>query len=373
MDSDKYRIFISHSSKDAQLIELIRLTFANRDIDPYFARPKMEAKNPLEKIAGAIDRSIALFALITPNVVSDRHTRDWVVFELGFSKAKGIPIYCWIDREIKTKQSYPRLLDYITDYIEFDCQVTEEGIKITDFIRNKAFELLDSYKYNERVKKELIANSNKAKISENEIHSVEKADFTDENYSSKVSEKKFSLLMDVSNLADLNVDNKLLSKIYDSSFCLAERKYPDPVLTLLSILVVPFRGEQKVNISMNFYSKLVNKTCSFAFNEKSSTVEAYGSDKDERDNMDKIPLNSLPWQESPDWKTFYKIAVAKAGPLSFGSRSSYHLMAFPYSPNDLGKTGVFWRFSSEDAFSGKEHVIRWNGKTLNEDAIKQDF
>lgn len=62
---------MSHSSKDTKLIRLIELAFANREIEPYFAKLRMEGKNPVEKIVEAIGKSIGLFALITPTVVED--------------------------------------------------------------------------------------------------------------------------------------------------------------------------------------------------------------------------------------------------------------------------------------------------------------
>jgi hypothetical protein len=141
ISSDKCSIFLSHSSKDTKLIRLIELTFASREIEPYFAGTRMEGKNPVEKIVEAISGAIGLFALITPNVINDTHTRDWVVFEVGVAKAKGITILSWMDQKVAVDKSYPRLLENITDYDKFDCEKDEECFRIVNSIRDNAFRL----------------------------------------------------------------------------------------------------------------------------------------------------------------------------------------------------------------------------------------
>lgn len=50
MNHDKKVIFLSHSAKDTELIRLLKLTFINRNITPYFASRSIEGKNPVEKI-----------------------------------------------------------------------------------------------------------------------------------------------------------------------------------------------------------------------------------------------------------------------------------------------------------------------------------
>jgi len=141
MTENKRCIFLSHSSKDSKLIGLTQLVFANREIEPYFAGTRMEGKNPVDKIVQAITDSIGLFALITPNVVNDTHTRDWVVFEVGVARAKGSTIFCWIDRKVAEQKSYPKLLKNITDYDKFDCENDEECFRVVNSIRNNAFKL----------------------------------------------------------------------------------------------------------------------------------------------------------------------------------------------------------------------------------------
>ena len=102
----------------------------------------MIGKNPVEKIINAIDNSIALFALITSNVVHDTHTRDWVVFEIAVAKVKNIPIFCWMDESVAENKTYPKLIENITDYDTFNYPYDEECYRIVGLMVDKAFELI---------------------------------------------------------------------------------------------------------------------------------------------------------------------------------------------------------------------------------------
>ncbi|MGD0994946.1 MAG: hypothetical protein ABR909_05415 [Candidatus Bathyarchaeia archaeon] len=101
----------------------------------------MEGKNPVEKIIEAISNSMGLFIIMTPNVVLDQHTRDWVVFEIAVAKTKGIPIYCWMDNTVSMDKQFPRLIENITDYDKFDLASDSECIRTVTAILEKAFEL----------------------------------------------------------------------------------------------------------------------------------------------------------------------------------------------------------------------------------------
>ena len=150
------QIFISHSSKDTKLIDLITLGFKGRKIAPFFARRVMMGENPVEKIINAIDNSMALFALMTSNVVYDYYTRDWVVFEIAVAKVKGFPIFCWIDESVAENKVYPKLIENITDYDTFNPVYDEECYRVVGSMVEKAFELGGIHrKVEEPTKKEL--------------------------------------------------------------------------------------------------------------------------------------------------------------------------------------------------------------------------
>jgi hypothetical protein len=137
----KKRVFISHSSKDTGLIEVIELACGGSEVEPYFAGKQTAGKNPADKIIEAIMESIGLFAYITPNAVNDIHTRDWINFELGAAKAKGLPIFCFIDVEVAKQESYPELMNNVTDYNHFNSSNTADCCKAAKFVRDTAFRL----------------------------------------------------------------------------------------------------------------------------------------------------------------------------------------------------------------------------------------
>lgn len=124
------QIFVSHSSQDTKLIDLTTLAFKGRDLIPYFARRVMVGENPVAKIIGALDNSLALFALITPNVVYNQDTRDWVVFEIAVAKYKKLPILCWMDKNIADSKAFPKLLENVTDYDTFQSFLDEECYRV---------------------------------------------------------------------------------------------------------------------------------------------------------------------------------------------------------------------------------------------------
>jgi hypothetical protein len=134
------QIFVSHSSNDTKLVELITLAFKDREIKPYFARRSVEAENPVTKIVNAIDNSYALFALITPNVVFNIETRDWCVFEIGVAKHKGIPVFCWIDKSVELAKNYPKLVENITTFDTFQSFLDDDCYRVVKLILEKAFE-----------------------------------------------------------------------------------------------------------------------------------------------------------------------------------------------------------------------------------------
>lgn len=149
------QIFVSHSSQDTKLIELTTLAFKGRELVPYFARREMAGENPVDKIIGAVDNSLALFALMTPNVVYVPDTRDWVVFEIAIAKYKKLPIFCWLDKTIADAKAFPKMLENITDYDTFQSFLDVECYRVVASMVEKAYELAGMPAIQEPTKKEL--------------------------------------------------------------------------------------------------------------------------------------------------------------------------------------------------------------------------
>jgi hypothetical protein len=376
LSNDKCTIFVSHSSKDTKLISLIELAFAGREIEPYFAGSRMEGKNPVEKIVDAIGKSIGFFALITPSVVEDTYTRDWVDFEVGAAKAKGVRIFCWIDKSVATNESYPKLLENITDYDLFSSQEDNECIRVVNSIRDKAFGLgglrrKSSDSSDERLRTEIDQMDQAHAMAEKSL-AGKNTDISDAP-SVKGTLRKSKWLPDSRKIADLTIDNSYLNQIYETAEHLAKERYQDAQLSTLSFVVHPFLLD--VGIFLDFYSALAGRSCTYQISENGgyARVAHVPPDKEIREPLEKRVLKNLPWKESPDWKQFLQISIAKIGPLSAEDRTYYVVSARPWGIEDLKEVNVFWEFRVIDNFSGREHVIRWNGKKIGANNIKQDY
>ena len=133
-------VFISHSSKDGEIINLIKFNFEELRIDkmPYFACHYIAGKNPADKVIDAIDDSVALFAIITNNVIYDQDTLNWVLFEIGLAKGRNLPVYGWKAYDVP---KVPQPIEYITDYDTFDLSNEEDLLRIVEVMINLAMEL----------------------------------------------------------------------------------------------------------------------------------------------------------------------------------------------------------------------------------------
>lgn len=139
--SKKPYIFISHSSKDKELINLVEVNFENTRIDkvPYFARGYIAGKNPADKFIEAMKDSVALFVIITNNVINDLDTLNWVLFEIGLAKGRELPVYGWKASDVEEVR-VPEPIKYITDYDTFNPYSKEELLRIVGVMMDLAIE-----------------------------------------------------------------------------------------------------------------------------------------------------------------------------------------------------------------------------------------
>ncbi len=338
------QIFISHSSKDEDLIKIIQTAFINSDIAPFFAKRVMTGEHPIKKIVGAIERSIGLFALITPNVVNETRTRDWVIFELGVAEAKNIPLFIWRDNNVK--RTFPKLIENLTDYSEFNLQNNDSCCEVAKQINEKASQLLKT--------------PNTQSPIPPVIDDIQKITETD---NSNFSQRKDSLLIDKNDFSNLHIKDSLLDKIYKKSKQLAINKFNDAKLTGFAIDVIPFsKIIFNVNIRMSFYSKICEKTIDYIYNDLDYKVkferEWHVSKKVRMEIFD-----LLPWKESTNWRVFLKIALGKIGSISPHDGTFYNVYVHPSKKEN--KIGMDWGFSLTDRSAGKNYAYLYNGKDLD--------
>ena len=140
--SEKPYIFISHSSKDEEIINLIEVNFENNRIDkvPYFARRYIAGKNPADKVIEAMKDSVALFVITTNNVINDLDTLNWVLFEIGLAKGRELHVYGWKAVDVEEVR-VPEPIKYITDYVTFNPYDEEDLLGIVGEMMDLAIKL----------------------------------------------------------------------------------------------------------------------------------------------------------------------------------------------------------------------------------------
>jgi hypothetical protein len=351
-------IFISHSSEDKILIDSITLAFKNQSIEPYFAKREMAGKNPVEKILEAIEHSIGLFVLVTPKVVNSKHTRDWVVFELGIAKARGKSIFGWIDSKVEVDKNYPDLVRELTDFLLFDCQNLDSCFNVAKCINEKAFQQLN------------VINAREVALERNvpQINFNQESEKLPKKDACSTPNRKNSLLPDRKDIGKLNIKNSFLDKIYKKANHLAIQKHKDATLSNFAIHVLPFQDTIfNVSISFEFFSKTSNKLLRYQFDDTNYAIKFSPPEYDANQDFQKKTFSKLPWKESPKWLDFLKIAISKTGPIPDNPTSDYTFYVYPFSFSLFSLTkGISWTFSLSDRFMGKTYTCDWNGKKIDE-------
>jgi hypothetical protein len=89
------QIFISHSKNDKDLIHFFLEAFAGTKVKPHLEELEKELPTGInaQKIQQDIQDSNAVFVLLSENVESLKHTRDWVNWECGTAINKDIWIF----------------------------------------------------------------------------------------------------------------------------------------------------------------------------------------------------------------------------------------------------------------------------------------
>jgi hypothetical protein len=139
-DTPERYVFVSHSSKDNIVVSAVKQAFQDLTVIPYFAEETAAGVPPSREIAEAVKKAEALFAFFTNNSLSNRDTRDWIVFEIGIALAHGKRIYSWKEGWI-TKELLPRLLDQVSKYVEFATSTSDGTLKLVSDIREIAKKL----------------------------------------------------------------------------------------------------------------------------------------------------------------------------------------------------------------------------------------
>jgi len=128
------QIFGSHSKNDKEIIHFFLEAFAGTRVKPVFE--EFEAEPPTgvsaEKIKRDIDVSNAVFVILSKNIESLKHTRDWINWECGVARNKPI----WVFEPLATLGSVSVVVPSFSHHAVFD---------VSDEWRRYLREIIDSF------------------------------------------------------------------------------------------------------------------------------------------------------------------------------------------------------------------------------------
>lgn len=126
------QIFISHSAKDKESVDLLSRAFASTQVRAVFEEFDAIQKGPAnaERIANNIRQSNAVFVLLGKNVETIKHTRDWIGWESGV--AAGVTLETnkdvWVLEPITEAPHLSVVIPHLRHYVCFNAaDVTWQG------------------------------------------------------------------------------------------------------------------------------------------------------------------------------------------------------------------------------------------------------
>jgi hypothetical protein len=87
------QIFISHSAKDNEISDFFIRKFDDTDVKPVLMDYEKWSRNDRPNwmwIKDEIQKSSALFLILTKNIVKNEYTQNWVAFEIGVAATSNL-------------------------------------------------------------------------------------------------------------------------------------------------------------------------------------------------------------------------------------------------------------------------------------------
>lgn len=180
-----------------------------------------------------------------------------------------------------------------------------------------------------------------------------------------VKSTEIILLPDKVEMTKLDISNDFLTREYMQALSQATVKYHDAKLNSFSILVYPFSETGSgVNIFFDFYSQWADKMCKFIFQDDTGQTTPRSRDEPADFDFQRTIITELPWDANPHWLQFLDRVYEKIKPLHQDPNTSYHISA---SADRLHP----WAARFEDGVTGKKYRFKWDGKTIDDQGIKQ--
>jgi len=127
------KVFISHSSKDEEIVKDVNYNLRLAQIEPLIAEFEKAGFPPYRTIDQMIEQSDALFLFLTPNVTDSPYTQNWVTYEL--SAAHTLRKKAFVFEELNRQVQFP--VPYLTHYFLYDPQRKEDRNKIIEIAKSQ--------------------------------------------------------------------------------------------------------------------------------------------------------------------------------------------------------------------------------------------
>ena len=150
------QIFISYSAKDKEISDFFVRKFGDSDVKPVLMEYEKWSRNnrPNWKwIKDEVQKSSALFLILTKNIVKNEYTQNWVAFEIGVAATSypAIPIFVFREQNI----DFP--VQYLNYYFDQPLSKTKHlsPVDVSSTLLNAIFHNLK-----ENIIEEIIRNKN---------------------------------------------------------------------------------------------------------------------------------------------------------------------------------------------------------------------
>lgn len=118
------QIFVSHSSKDTELVSFLSKVFAATQVKAVFEEFEAILKGPANahRIVNDIRQSDAVFVLLGKNVEALKHTRDWVGWESGVAAVTALETNkdVWVLESVAEMDGLSIVIPHLRHYVCFD-------------------------------------------------------------------------------------------------------------------------------------------------------------------------------------------------------------------------------------------------------------
>jgi hypothetical protein len=134
------QIFVSHSRYDKDMISSFDRVFARTGVRSICMEFEQMNSPEWKEIKEAVQKSLATFVLLGPNINRNIYTQNWVAFEVGLACATNKRV--WVFQQKGSSVTFP--IPYATDYMLYD---NLEKKEVFDYVRKVIEGLAEEAQY----------------------------------------------------------------------------------------------------------------------------------------------------------------------------------------------------------------------------------